>query len=521
MAAVLLPGRLSQQNTEACPGAPNATPTNAVATPAVTDPGGGLPLPSTLAADASPEFRAVAEALMESMRTNRVPGTALGILAGDREEHATFGVASMNTLLPAGPNTLFQTGSLTKTYTATAIWRLIDEGTLALDAPVRTYLPDLRLQDEATAARVTVGNLLDHTAGWYGDEGTYTGEDDDGIARFVAERPPQLPQLFPLGQFFSYNNAAFILLGRLIEIASGTIYNTAMQNLLFGPLGLTETVLDRREVLQRPYSAGHYAGPINGKDSVAVQSPLWVPRSVDPAGGIWSTTRDVMRYARFHLAAGTAGGTEGIVSAESLRQMQKPAKAVPGLNLSIGRNWFVQDVGGVRAFMHDGDTGGQHTVFLAIPQRQFAFVLFINNVFSGAAVEVDVVDAALASYPGLAELAGKMGFTRALLAPPDAPTVTLPAAEVARYAGRYQDPGLVMTFVPSNGGLEATVEQLDQKNSWQPAIGPTPPPPTSVAFLGKDMALSKGTRLPFVRDDAGRVGWVESGFRLVPHTAAS
>ena len=154
---------------------------------------------------------------------------------------------------------------------------------MALDAPVRTYLPDLRLQDEATAARVTIGDLMDHSAGWYGDEGIYTGEGDDGIARYVTERLPQLPQLFPLGRFFSYNNAAFTLLGRLIEVVSGTIYNTAMQNLLLGPLGLTETVLDRREVLQRSYSDGHYAGPINGQDSVAVQSPMWVPRSVDPA----------------------------------------------------------------------------------------------------------------------------------------------------------------------------------------------------------------------------------------------
>src|SRR5262249_31829272 len=159
------------------------------------------------------------------------------------------------------------------------------------------------------------------------------------------------------------NNAAFILLGRLIEVVSGTIYNTAMQNLLFGPLGLTETELDWREGLQRPYSDGHYAGPINGQDSLAGQTPLWLPRCIARAGGIWSTTRDVMRYARIHLAADASGATAGIVSAESLRQMQNPAKPVPGLNLSIGRNWFVQDIGGVRAFMHGGDTAGQHTLF--------------------------------------------------------------------------------------------------------------------------------------------------------------
>jgi CubicO group peptidase (beta-lactamase class C family) len=485
----------------------------------VTEPAAALPLPNTLADDASAQFRAVAEGLMDAMRKHRVPGAALGILADGREEHATFGVASINTLTPLGPETLFQTGSLTKTYTATAIWRLIDQGVLAVDAPVRTYLPDLRLHDEETAARVTVGNLLDHTAGWYGDDTTYTGEDDDGIARFVEERLPELPQMFPLGRYFSYNNAAFILLGRLIEIACGTDYNTAMDNLLFGPLGLTDSLLDQRRVLARQYSEGHYAGPINGTDGLAVQSPLWVPRCVNPAGGIWSTTRDVIRYARLHLSG--ADGTDAIVSARSLHQMQEPVIAVPGLNISIGRSWFVQDIGGVRAIMHNGDTAGQHTVFLAIPQRQFAFVLFVNNVMSGVAVEVDALDRALASYPGLAELSGEMGFSRALLAPPDATTVPLSAAEAAEYAGRYGDPARVITFRPADGALETTVQRLDQANSWEPAIAPPPPALTTVEFLGTDMALSRGALLPFVRDDAGRVGWVESGFRLVPRIADS
>ena len=60
--------------------------------------------------------------------------------------------------------------------------------------------------------------------------------------------------------------------------------------------------------------------------------------------------------------------------------------------------------------MHNGDTIGQHTAFLAIPQQQFAFVLFVNNVFSGSAVELEVLDAAFGSYPGLAELKGTMGL---------------------------------------------------------------------------------------------------------------
>lgn len=121
----------------------------------------------------------------------------------------------------------------------------------------------------------------------------------------------------------------------------------------------------------------------------------------------------------------------------------------------------------------------------------------------------------------MAGLAGQIGFTRALLTPPDAPTVTLSDAEAADYVGRYQDPGVVVTFASSNGGLESKAEQLDQKNEWrQGNIGPAPPPPISYTFLEKDMAQANGVLVPFVRDDAGRVGWVGAGLRLVPHTAA-
>jgi CubicO group peptidase (beta-lactamase class C family) len=219
-----------------------------------TPTGPNLPMPSSLAADASPEFRAVAEALIAAMRKYQIPGTALGILTGDREEHATFGVASVSSLRPVTPATLFQIGSVTKTFTATAIWRLIDEGALALDAPVRRFLPDLQLQDEGTAARVTVANLLDHSAGWYGEDsgGFDTSSDDDALARYVAERLPDLPQMFPCGAFFSYSNAAFTLLGRLLEVATGSTYNAAMQSLLFDPLGLADTFLERDAVLSRP-----------------------------------------------------------------------------------------------------------------------------------------------------------------------------------------------------------------------------------------------------------------------------
>lgn len=481
----------------------------------------GFPLPTTLAADASPEFRAVAEVLVAAMRQHGVPGAALGILAGGREEHATFGVASLSSLRPVTSETLFQIGSLSKTYTATAIWRLIDEGALALDAPVRTYLPDLRLSDEATAATVTVRNLLDHTAGWYGDEGFDTGDDDDALARYVAERLPVLPQLFPCGAFFSYSNSAFQLLGRLIEVATGATYNAAMRTLLLDPLGLADSLLDHDAVRQRLYADGHVAGSVNGRDVVAVQTPLWLPRSTDPAGGIWSTTRDVIRYAHFHLGASgmsAAAGRARVVQPASLRRMQEPSVPVPGLPLQMGLDWFILDVRGVRMIAHAGDTPGQHTHFVLVPAHGFAFVLLTNGQGGGAAAAVDALDEALALYPGLGALAGPEGFAYAGSVPADAPAITLSPEQLAAYAGRYADPGRALIFTPTANGLERTVEEMPEPGVYRGAIEPPPSQePLPVTFLGEDMGVVAGQALqPFVRNSAGRVGWVLQGLQLLP-----
>src|SRR5215207_7355524 len=169
-----------------------------------------MEIPTNLAADASPRFRAVADALTQAMIKHGIPGAALGILMDGQEEHAVFGVANLETHEPVTPETLFQAGSITKTFTGTAIMRLIADGRLDLYAPVRAYLPDLDLADDSVAARVTIRHLLTHTAGWWGDAFFDTGDGEDAVARFVQERLPTLPQLFPLGMAPCYNNAAIV-----------------------------------------------------------------------------------------------------------------------------------------------------------------------------------------------------------------------------------------------------------------------------------------------------------------------
>ena len=179
----------------------------------------------------------------------QVPGVAVGVLLDGREEHAFHGVTSIENPLPVNERTFFLCGSTTKTYTATAIVRLVGQGLVDLDAPARTYVPELQVEDEEAAASVTVLQLLNHTSGWDGDFFRNTGDGDDALARYV-EAMTGLEQLTRPGAAVSYNNAAFGVAGRLLEKVTGSPYEAALRELLLDPLELHDTLFFPRDLIR-------------------------------------------------------------------------------------------------------------------------------------------------------------------------------------------------------------------------------------------------------------------------------
>jgi len=129
---------------------------------------------------------------------HHVPGVAVGSLYDGQEHYVFHGVTSVENPLAVGPSTLFQIGSTTKTYTATAIMALVEAGKVGLDEPVRTYVPELQLKDEAAVRTVTVVQLLNQSTGWNGDYFEDTGEGEDAIAKYV-QKMAQLEQVSPPG----------------------------------------------------------------------------------------------------------------------------------------------------------------------------------------------------------------------------------------------------------------------------------------------------------------------------------
>lgn len=198
----------------------------------------------------------LAEKIEAGMAKYAIPGAGLGVWYRGREYVRGFGVTSVDTQEAVSADTVFRIGSTTKTFTATAIMRLVERGRISLDRPVRAYLPAFRTQDASVSARVTVRQLLNHSAGWQGDYFQDTGDGDDALTRYVAGMAA-VPQLTPLGKVFSYNNAAIGVAGLILETVYGKPYETAVRELVIDPLGLDHSRFFRSELGGFSVAASH------------------------------------------------------------------------------------------------------------------------------------------------------------------------------------------------------------------------------------------------------------------------
>ena len=242
-----------------------------------------------------------------------IPGVAVGVWADGRAEYACHGVTSIDNPLPVDRDTLYVLGSVTKTYTATALMRLVAQGQVELDAPVRRYVPELRLADEQAAAEITVLNLLNHTAGLDWRMIVDTGEGDDALAAYVAKLA-ELKLIAPPGARASYSQAGYNLAGRIIEKVTGLTYERAIASLVLEPLGLSHSFFARDDVMTRRFAVGHNPGD-DGTLSVARLWRCW--RGDNPGGGLASSVADQIRWARFHLGDGHAESGVRVLPAET------------------------------------------------------------------------------------------------------------------------------------------------------------------------------------------------------------
>ncbi len=434
-----------------------------------------------------------------------IPGVAVGVWMDGREMYACNGVTSIENPLPIDRDTLFVLGSVTKTYTATALMCLVAQGLVELNAPVRRYVPELKLVDEQAAESITVLNLLNHTAGLDWGLIMDTGEGNDALATYVA-RMAELKLIAAPGVRASYSQAGYNLAGRIIEKVTGLAYERAIATLLLEPLGLSHSFFNRDDIMTRRFAVGHNPGE-DGKLAVARLWRRW--RGDNPGGGLASSVADQIRWAGFHLGNGSAPGGARVLPAERLQQMKEPTVALRGSTLgdAIGICWFLRDMDGVRTVGHGGSANGQFAELLTVPDRDFAVVSLSNAGPDGIPCNQAVVHWALETYLGVVDRE-----------PEPLPYDEQRAMEVI---GRYETDAQRLTIRKDEGKLTLEVGIKPEIRAAADKELPPDYPPEPIGLLpgGKDeyRLLSgglKGQRGFFTRDESGTVVGVDLAGRL-------
>lgn len=420
-----------------------------------------------------------------------IPGAALGVSLGGRAVVRGLGVARAGGREPVTSRTLFQIGSITKTFVAALLLRLRREGRLDLDRPVVRYLGDFRLADAGAARGLTLRHILTHRGGWGGDYFDDTGRGDGALAEFVG-RLGHLPQLTPLGSVWAYNNSGFCVAGRVVEAVTRMPFEAAMTRWVFGPAGLRTAFFFADEVIDRPFATGHDV--VRGR---AVPAAPWaIARSAHPAGGIVTDLNGLLRFADAHLRG------RFLTADERKELFARHGDAGCGID-SMGLAWMRDQVAGEPLVWHGGATNGQTAHLCLIPGRGFAFAGLANAGASGSFLR-GVQESLLSSLFGLVRRRAE--------------AVPVSRRDLRQYLGTYEAQLARLTLVYRHGGL---VVHSRAKGGF-PKVDSPPlpsPPPARLEFVGEDRVRFVGASGPlsegdFLRSADGAVTWLRLSGRL-------
>jgi CubicO group peptidase (beta-lactamase class C family)/imidazolonepropionase-like amidohydrolase/Tol biopolymer transport system component len=323
-----------------------------------------LRLPWSLRREALPLAAAIDTAVRRAMATHRVPGMAVAVVRGGELLAARgYGVAELEHRTPVTDETMFQSGSLGKQFTAAGVLALVEDGRLALDSSVRHYLPQL----PASWQPITIRHLLGHTGGvpdYTSDSFDYRKDytDDELVAMAAA-----LPLEFPAGARWNYSNTGYALLGIIITRVTGQPYHEFLRARIFTPAGMpTIRVITEAELV--PHRARGYLPVAGGWEHAA-----WVaPRLNTTADG------SMLLSLRDMLAWNETVRQRRVLRPESWALMRSATRLNSGRPYPYGFGWFVEEAGGHPMLQHGGTWQGFVTQYSTFPDQELAVVVLSN-----------------------------------------------------------------------------------------------------------------------------------------------
>jgi len=400
------------------------------------------------------------------------PGVMVALVEGDAVTYRGFGVADKATGTPPTADTVFETGSITKTFTALLLADMAEAGTVHLDDPVQTYLPEGVTMPRLGDRPMTLADIAEQHSGLPRLPADFNPADpldpyaDYDEAKLWASVNGLTLTARP-GERYEYSNFGFGLLGTLLARAAGQPYGTLLRDNILEPLGMTATTLDVPPAMAQGYT------------EAGTPTPPWTFDALAGAGAVKSTARDMVKY--LHAVMGEAGPDTLRAAASQVLQ----PRADTGLGgMRVGLAWMTMPRGDGR--WHDGGTYGFRSFVGVDPQTQRAVVIWTNVLGRTNAIDRIGMHLLNPEIPLPARRPAKTEHRQAAMA----------ADEMAAYVGRYR-----MDFGPTLT-LRLAGDQMLAQLSGQPEVPVYPEGPGRFFYKVVD------AQLEFSRDGSGAVSGV-------------
>ena len=333
----------------------------------------------------APDFGAADALMLRLMSTYNVSGAALALIKdGGIVLEKGYGYRDRETDAPVTTATLFNIGSISKSFTALGIAQLVDQHQVDLDTPVIRYIPELRLSDPRATQAVTLRQLLSHTSGLPPDEQwpRQVPPTREGIVRgFVT-----MPITAQPGARFQYCSRCVVLAAYALEQIVGQSWEAYTRTHIFVPLGMATASFGLLGLEQAPDRAQPYRHDAVSGEVPIPWSRLQYLQALAPAGGIDASVSEIANYALLQLDDGMLAGHR-VVSAQMMAELHRPQIAVGAdwtaaariQNLHYALGWFTADVRGVHLVYHNGANPGFRAAIVLAPSASAGVVVLTNG----------------------------------------------------------------------------------------------------------------------------------------------
>ncbi len=350
--------------------------------------------------------------IIEYINGEFVPGLSVGVVYNDEVIYTKgFGVKNVDTKEPIDENSLFHMASVSKTFVATGIMQLVQQGKIHLDKYVIEYLPYFKLKDDRYK-KITIRQLLTHISGMP-DEDDYEWDkpryNEDALERYVKSISGRELMWEP-GEKFAYSNIAYEILGNVIEKVSGMSFEKYMKENILNVVQMKESNFFKPLVSKELLTSPHVLDIKNGYGAT-VSEVFPYNRAHGPSSTLCSNVVEMCNYAIANMKVGKFKENKILEAHSYLELWRKHASTGwGGYTSEIGLAWFLGEYKGNKVRSHSGMDTGFRSNLIILPERGIAVVIMINSDYIGTKVlsesildillgeEVEYIKRSLASH---------------------------------------------------------------------------------------------------------------------------